>query len=250
MGNGKSKDAADKAVSAESKRARTMEKKPSPDKAIALLKEGNERFVNGKSLRPNTDFRRLIQAASESQADHAFATIITCSDSRVPVEHIFDVGIMDIFVIRVAGNICGRSECGSIEFGLAYVHTPVLVVLGHTQCGAVTAVTHVVRGNEKPEERNVPHILKYIEPAVHKAMEKHEGIEGDDIIPYAIEENIWKTVEDLFMESPVCRNLVKDGSAKVVGAVYNLATGAIDWLPESKVQEILAKVEADPWREK
>jgi len=88
--------------------------------------------VEGKSNYPHTDAARLIQAGKENQGDHAYATVITCSDSRVPVEHIFDAGIMDIFVIRVAGNVCDVDEIGSIEYGLAHVHTPVLVVLGHT----------------------------------------------------------------------------------------------------------------------
>ena len=90
------------------------------------------------------EVERLIQAGKESQGDHAYATVITCSDSRVPVERVFDAGVMDIFVIRVAGNVCDVDEVGSIEYGLAHVHTPVLVVLGHTQCGAVTAVTKKV----------------------------------------------------------------------------------------------------------
>jgi len=107
--------------------------KPSPDKVIKLLQQGNERFVSGKSKFPNMDKDRLIQAGRENQADYAYATIIACSDSRVPVEAIFDAGIMDIFVIRVAGNVCDTDEVGSIEYGLAHVNTPLMVVLGHTQ---------------------------------------------------------------------------------------------------------------------
>ena len=100
---------------------------------------GNIRFVEGKSQHPHTDSARLIQAGKENQANHAYATVITCSDSRVPVERIFDAGIMDTFVIRVAGNVIDTDEAGSIEYGLAHVNTPVLVVLGHTQCGAILA---------------------------------------------------------------------------------------------------------------
>lgn len=92
--------------------------KPSPDKAIEMLKEGNNRFVNGTLKHPHSDFKRLMQAGTESQNDHAYATVITCSDSRVPVELIFDAGIMNIFVIRVAGNVCDTDEIGSIEYGL------------------------------------------------------------------------------------------------------------------------------------
>ncbi len=223
-------------------------KKPSPDQAIAMLKEGNARFVEGKAKHPHTDSARLIQAGKEDQGDHAYATVITCSDSRVPVERVFDAGVMDIFVIRVAGNVCDVDECGSIEYGLAHVHTPVLVVLGHTQCGAVTAVTHAVHGTGHALERNIPPLVDNIEPAVRRAMSKHANVHGDAIIPYAIEENVWQGIEDLFMASPATRDIVKSGKAKVVGAIYDVGTGKIQWLPESKTQEILKKVEENPKR--
>ena len=223
-------------------------KKPSPDSAIAMLKDGNKRFAEGKSNHPHMDAARLRQAGTEDQGDHAYATVITCSDSRVPVELVFDAGIMDIFVIRVAGNVCDVDECGSIEYGLAHVHTPVLVVLGHSQCGAVTAVTHAVHGTGHALERNIPPLVDNIEPAVRRAMADHPDIHGDKIIPYAIEENVWQSIEDLFMASPVSRNLVNSGKAKVIGAIYDVGTGKVAWLPEAKVKEILTKVEADPER--
>lgn len=223
-------------------------KKPSPDQCIAILKEGNTRFVQGKAKNPHTDTARLIQAGKENQGDHAYATVITCSDSRVPAERVFDAGVMDIFVIRVAGNVCDVDECGSIEYGLAHVHTPVLVVLGHTQCGAVTAVTKAVLGKGHALERNIPPLVDNIEPAVRRAMAQHADVKGEAIIPQAIEENVWQGVEDLFMASPACRNIVKSGKAKVVGAIYDVGTGKVKWLAESKTQEILNKVEANPKR--
>ena len=222
--------------------------KPSPSEAIEMLKVGNKRFVEGVADHPHTDSARLTQAGKENQGDHAYATVITCSDSRVPVEYIFDAGIMDIFVIRVAGNVCDVDEIGSIEYGLAHVHTPVLVVLGHTQCGAVTAVTHALHGKGHAMERNIPPLVDNIEPAVRRAMDKHPDVHGDEVIPYAIEENIWQAIEDLFMNSPATRELVNSGAAKVVGAMYDVSTGEVDWLPEVKVSDILVKVEANPER--
>lgn len=222
--------------------------KPSPDEVIKMLKEGNQRFVEGKCIHPRIDASRMVQAGKEDQGNHAYATVITCSDSRVPVEFIFDSGIMDIFVVRVAGNVCDTDEIGSIEYGLAHVNTPVLVVLGHTQCGAVTAVTHAVHGKGHAMERNIPALVDNIEPAVRRAMEKHPDIKDDTIIPFAIEENVWQAVEDLFMASAATRNIVKEGKAKVVGAMYDVGTGKINWLPEEKVAEILAKAEANPKR--
>jgi len=121
-------------------------------------------------------------------------------------------------------------------------------VLGHTQCGAVTAVTNAIQGHGHPLERNIPPLVDNIEPAVKKAMAAHPDIHGKDIIPYAIEENVWQGIEDLFMKSPVSRELVKSGKAKIVGAIYDVSNGKVNWLPEEKTIEILTKVEADPKR--
>jgi carbonic anhydrase len=224
--------------------------KPTPDQAIEMLKKGNERFVAGKSVHPHTDFARLKQAATEDQGDHAYATIVACSDSRVPTERIFDAGIMDIFSIRIAGNVCNVDEIGSVEYGVAHVHTPVVCVLGHTQCGAVTAVTKAVQGKNVPLERNIPHLIDGIRPAVKKAMVANPGVRGAKIVPFAIEQNVWQAIEDLFMKSPVTRNMVKEGKVKVVAAIYHVGTGKIDWLPESQIASILGKVEKHPDRAK
>ncbi|HUU39917.1 MAG TPA: carbonic anhydrase [Desulfatiglandales bacterium] len=223
--------------------------KPSPDEALTMLKEGNARFYSGKATYPHTDAARLKMAGTENQGDHAYATVITCSDSRVPVELIFDAGVMDIFVIRVAGNVCDTDEIGSIEYGLAHVNTPILVVLGHTQCGAVTAVTHALHGEGHALERNIPPLVDNIIPAVKRAIAQHNDAHGDAIIPYAIEENVWQGIEDLFMKSPAVRNIVNEGKAKVVGAIYDVGTGKVKWLPFEKVNKILKKVEASPGKE-
>ncbi|MGE4299643.1 MAG: carbonic anhydrase [Desulfovibrionaceae bacterium] len=222
--------------------------KPSPKEVLALLQQGNERFATGHAQYPHTNAARLHQAGTENQGDHAYATVITCSDSRVPVELIFDAGVMDIFVIRVAGNVVKTDEAGSIEYGLAHVNTPVLVVLGHTQCGAVTAVTGAVQGHGHALERNIPPLVAPIVPAVQHAMANNPGLKGNDVIPEAIVENVWQGISDLFMASPVSREMHKSGKAKVVGALYDVATGRVQWLPEAKVDAILADVEKDPHR--
>ncbi len=222
--------------------------KLTPDQALTKLKEGNDRFVAGKEKCPDYDPARLALANKESQSKHAYATILSCSDSRVPLEHIFDAGIMDIFVIRIAGNVCNTDEIGSIEYGLAHVLTPVLLVLGHTQCGAVTEVTHAIHGTGHPLERNIPPLVQSIQPAVKRAMSAHPDIHDDKIVPFAIEENVWQAVDNLFMQSPAVRNLVKEGKVKVVGAIYDLETGKVNWLPDSKVADILKSVEANPAR--
>lgn len=228
--------------------ASSSAQKPAPDAIVKMMQEGNSRFVANKSIHPNSDTKRIIQAGKENQGDYAYATVISCSDSRVPVERIFDAGVMDIFVVRVAGNVVDVDEAGSIEYGLLHVNTPVLVVLGHTQCGAVTAVTNEVEGHGHALEVNIPPLVDNIGPAVKKSMAAHPDKHGKDVIPYAIEENIWQGIDDLFMKSPAVREQVKSGKAKVVGAMYDVGTGKVEWLPESKVTEILAKVEKDPAR--
>jgi carbonic anhydrase len=223
--------------------------KPTPDQILQTLKDGNERFSGGKSGFQTCDPARISLASKSDQGYYAYATVLSCSDSRVPVELIFDAGIMDLFVVRVAGNVADTDEIGSIEYGLAHVKTPVLVVLGHTRCGAVTAVTQAVAGHGHKLERNIPPLVDNIVPAVKRAMELHQDLHGDAIVPIAIEENVWQAVEDLFMRSPAVRDLAKSGDVLVTGAIYDLASGKVNWLPQAKVGDILKRVEASPDRE-
>ena len=240
--SGDSGHTADKVVASHSQPA----DKPTPDEVLQMLKDGNERFYTGQPVHPHTDAARLAMAGTENQGDHAYATIIACADSRVPVELIFDAGVMDMFVIRVAGNVCDTDEAGTIEYGLAHVYTPVLVVLGHTQCGAVTAVSRRLEGKGGKLEVNILPLVDNIIPAIKRARERHKDFHGDEIIPYGIEENVWQSINDLFMQSPTARKFVKEGKVKVVGAIYDVGTGQIEWLDTAKVDEILKSVEASP----
>ncbi|MCZ7644316.1 MAG: carbonic anhydrase [Planctomycetota bacterium] len=222
--------------------------KPGPDAALKLLKEGNARFAAGKSEQPRTDAARIKLAGQADQGDYAYATVLACSDSRVPVERLFDAGVMDLFVVRVAGNVVDTDEAGSIEYGLAHVKTPVLVVLGHTQCGAVTAVTQAALGHGHALERNIPPLVANIGPAVERTRKRFPDLKEGDLIARAIEENVWQGVEDLFMGSPATRQLVKEGKAKVVGAIYDVGAGGVTWLDEKRAGEILKQVEKHPDR--
>jgi methyl-accepting chemotaxis protein len=194
-----------------------------PEGALARLTQGNARFVAGNSQNPNTGKERLADTAQNGQ--HPFATVISCSDSRVPVERLFDQGIGDIFVVRVAGNVCATDEIGSIEYGVDHLQTPLLVVLGHTNCGAVTAV---VTGAEL--HGNIPPLLDNIKPALAVAQKKFPNLTGKDLVPAAIEANVWQSVDDLMKSSPATRERVKNGKLKIVGAVYDIETGNVNWL--------------------
>lgn len=222
--------------------------KPTPEEALDALKLGNQRFFAMKAAHPHSDLSRLRQAGLESQSQHAYATVLTCSDSRIPVERVFDAGVMDLFVIRIAGNVCNSDQAGSIEYGLAHVKTPVLVVMGHSQCGAVTAVAEALKGKGHALERNIPGMIASIQPAVKRVMQGEEGSNGPNLIDKAIEENVWQAIENLFLCSPRTRELVTADKVKVVGAVYDVATGRVKWLPDSKVYRLLGRAEADPRR--
>ncbi|MFH1058779.1 MAG: carbonic anhydrase [Pseudomonadota bacterium] len=220
--------------------------KPTPDQILAKLLAGNQRFANQKTVNPHRDLKRAALSAKENQGDHALATVVSCSDSRVPVEVLFDVGIMDIFVIRVAGNVVQTNEAGSIEYGVAHVHTPLLMVLGHSGCGAVNAVINEVEGRPAQWERNIPPLVAPIVPAVKRAKSAHPDQCCAALLPAAVEENVWQSLTDLFKMSPAVRELVKSGKLKAVGAVYDLGTGKVRVLDQAKPAAILASVEAMP----
>lgn len=221
--------------------------KPSPEEALTMLKEGNARFVAGESKYPHVDQARRALAAGANQGNYAYATVLSCADSRVPVEFIFDAGVMDLFVIRVAGNVCDVDEIGTIEYGVAHVNTPVVVVLGHSACGAVTAVKSVVQGEELKLERNIPELVdNIIAPVSRVVAEAGEDADQAALLNEAIEENVWHAIYELFRDSPATRALVEEGKVKVVGAVYEIGTGEVQWLDEDKPMDILEEAAEDP----
>ncbi|MFH1139710.1 MAG: carbonic anhydrase [Pseudomonadota bacterium] len=222
--------------------------KPDPDQIRRILTEGNARFAAGRAENPHTGRDRLVLAGRESQANYALATVLSCSDSRVPVERLFDVGVMDLFVVRVAGAVCNTDEAGSIEYGLAHVNTPLLVVLGHTQCGAVSAVAADVRGESHHLETNIPPLIASIYPAVKRALEQKPGGGEEEMLNLAIEENVKESIRNLFLKSPTARDLVESGKVKVAGAIYDVSTGLVLWLPQDTASRILEEVGRDPGR--
>ncbi len=194
------------------------QQKLSPDKALALLQEGNKRFTSGKSIRPNQDLQRIKAVAA---AQFPFATIVGCSDSRVPNEIIFDQGVGDLFIVRTAGQVSTYASWGSIEFAEEVLGTSLIVVLGHTQCGAVHAA---VKLNDVPG--HIVTLINAIKPAVESAREKHP----DDLLDASIRENIKIQVKQLRSLEPVLAKRVREGSIKIIGALYHLETGTVEFL--------------------
>ena len=211
---------------------------PSPDEALKRLKNGNQRFVNGQYQHPRIGKSRRMDTFKNGQ--HPFATVIACSDSRVPVEILFDEGLGDIFTVRVAGNVCDVDEIGSIEYGVDHLETPIFVVLGHRNCGAVTAVV-----TKAELHGSIPKLVDNIKPAVVKARHEHPDVHGNSLVPMAVEANVYQSMQDLLENSHAAQERVKSGKLKVIGAVYDLETGSIEWLGEHPDQYALVNSSGD-----
>lgn len=192
----------------------------SSNKALQLLKEGNQRFVAGNSIKPNQDINRIKEVAS---GQYPFATVVGCSDSRVPNEIIFDQGLGDLFIVRTAGQVSTYASWGSIEFAEEVLGTKLIVVLGHTQCGAVNAAVKL------PE---VPgHIVTLIN-AIKPAVEKAKASNPQDLLDASIRENIRTQVEQLRNLEPVLAKRVREGSVQIIGAIYHLESGEVEFLQD------------------
>lgn len=204
------------------------------DHALRMLQEGNERFVAGRSTHPNTDVFRIADTGENGQ--HPFAAIVTCADSRLAVERLFDRGVGDLFVVRVAGNICDPNQSGSIEYACEHLGARLVVVLGHTHCGAVKAA--IAGAQAGP---NLGSLLDNIAPAVQSVRAANPALAGDDLVHACIHENVWRSIADLYTGSQVMRELVSRGSVRVIGAVYDVETGRVDWLGQHPMQAALLR---------
>ncbi len=185
------------------------------DEAWNALMEGNARFVSGEVAEMDFPERRAELVSGQSP----FVTVVTCSDSRVPPEHIFDQNLGDIFVIRVAGNVMDPVVLGSVEYGVEHLHTPLLVILGHQSCGAVTAAT------EGGAEGNIESIMIEIEPAVEIARETNKT--GSDLVEEAIDDNVELVIKNVLDRSHITKELVEEGKLAILGAKYSLETGEV-----------------------
>lgn len=187
-----------------------------PDEALKSLMAGNQRFISQKQQKLNQDLVRIKQVANDQKP---FAAIVSCADSRVPVEILFDRGFGELFVVREAGNIVTPEETGSIEFGTLVLGAKVLMVLGHERCGAVKAT---IQGNSVPGQ--IGSILEAIKPAVDQA----KGLPGNEL-ENTTKANVLHQVGKL-KASPVISQLIQEGKLKVVGAYYDLDTAAVTLL--------------------
>lgn len=198
-----------------------------PTMALELLKEGNKRFIN--NLKVN---RNLLQQANEtSDGQHPFAVILSCIDSRTSVELIFDQGLGDVFSIRIAGNIVNEDILGSMEFGCKIAGAKIIVVLGHTRCGAIKgACDHMEMGN-------LTALLSKIQPAVfnEKTVLKNRNSDNDEFVEKVAAINVKRTVRTIMERSPILKEMIESGAIGIVGGNHDITTGQVSFYDDTLI---------------
>ena len=192
----------------------------SPTEAISKLKEGNGRYTSGSLRHPGQTAERRTELAN---TQHPFATIISCSDSRVPPEIVFDQGLGDLFIVRVAGNVINDEGLGSVEYSVDHLGTRLILVLGHQSCGAVKAARETIAAKGKAPG-HIQSLVTAIKPAVEAT--------GKDDLETTIKANVNNVVQALRSSTPILKAEVDSGKIQVVGGYYSLDTGAVTFLDE------------------
>ena len=194
-----------------------------PEKSLRYLKEGNLRFQN--NLKANRNLLEQVNDTSDGQ--FPFATILSCIDSRVSAELVFDQGLGDIFSVRIAGNFVNEDILGSMEFASKLAGTKLIVVLGHTACGAVKGAC------DDAKLGNLTNMLAKIKPAVQAVKEpqdpKSRNSKNSDFVDNVAAKNVQLTIDRILKESPVLAEMQKKGEIKIIGAMYDINTGAVDF---------------------
>ena len=191
---------------------------PSAGTVLGELKAGNAHHVAKKYAHPHQNAARQRELAT---GQHPHCALLTCADSRVAPEIVFDQGLGDIFDVRVAGNVAGDTETASLEYAAEHLHVPLIVVMGHSKCGAVSAA---LEGGTLPGK--LPSLMAAIRPAVEQSAH-----EPGDRLANAVRDNVVLVVQQLLAAKPVLAELAEAGKLRIVGAVYSLETGKVEWLP-------------------
>jgi carbonic anhydrase len=194
--------------------------------ALVRLRDGNRRFVEGRSA---PDAASSARRAALVGGQEPFAIVLGCSDSRVPAELVFDQGLGDLFVIRVAGNIVAPSGIGSVEFAAARFGTRLVVVMGHSQCGAVTATLEELLGSASTASRNLRSIVDRVRPSVESMLAGRDRRDFDALMRDAVRANVRSSVDHLRHGSELLEELIRKDGLLVVGAEYSLETGVVSF---------------------
>ena len=200
------------------------------EQALEMLKQGNARFVENVQNPQST----LLASHALTHVHEPFAIILGCSDARVPAEIVFDQGLGDLFVIRVAGNVVAPSQIGSVEFATEKFATKLVVVLGHSHCGAVTACVETLINPDQQFSPNLRSIVDRIRPSVYNLHEIYtangQDIDAQELINRGIKANVRMSVTQLKHGSRILEDAVNNGSLIIVGAVYDLDTGKVTFI--------------------
>ena len=195
--------------------------------ALARLRDGNRRFADETTVHSGSSYRsRRLETAPNQEP---FAVILGCSDSRVPAEIVFDQGLGDLFVIRVAGNIVAPSQVGSVEFAAARTGARLVVVLGHSRCGAILATLEELQQPTGKHSRNLRSIVDRVRPSVEALLATELRHDHDALVHQAVRANVRASADHLRHGSPVLEQLIQNEGLVVVGAEYSLETGFVDF---------------------
>lgn len=201
----------------------------SPASAIKKLKDGNHRFVSGiRSVDSMLSHMKMPELASRGQSP--FAIVLTCSDSRSPVEMIFDQGLGDLFVVRVAGNVVAPSLLASMEFAVLNFQSPAIVVLGHTLCGAIKAATcHVTKPQDELPSQHLEELVGRIKPSIDETL-KDCSLQSDDFLMKATVSNILRGQKLIFQSSSIIQKAIEENRLTIESALLDISTGKVDFL--------------------
>jgi carbonic anhydrase len=199
--------------------------------ALELLREGNRRFVANRANAADRSSHERRAALVDGQ--QPFAIVLGCSDSRVPAELVFDQGFGDLFVIRVAGNIVAPSQVGSVEFAASLFNTRLVVVVGHTQCGAVEATVDELLGAPRATSRNLQSIVNRVRPSVQTLLAGRKDVDRDALIHDAVRANVRASVDHLRHGSELLEELIRNEGLRVVGAEYSLESGVVTFFDDA-----------------
>jgi carbonic anhydrase len=199
----------------------------SAKEALKRLQEGNQRFVLGERDARSQEYH--VRRTELASGQEPFAIILGCSDSRVPAEIVFDQGLGDLFVIRVAGNIVAPSQVGSVEFAAAKFGTRLVVVLGHSQCGAIVSTIEELQRPTQNQSRNLSSIVDRVRPSVETLLATELKHDHSALVHHAVRANIRVSVDHLRHGSQVLEQLVEKDGLLIVGAEYSLETGVVDF---------------------
>jgi carbonic anhydrase len=193
-----------------------------PDQALQMLKDGNQRFVSGNAQHPNQNSATIAQIAGGQKP---FSAVLSCVDSRVPPEIVFDQGLGDMFTARDAAAIFDDSVLGSLEFGVSEYHIPLLVVMGHQRCGAVAATVDAVKSGNGEAPGQIGAVVGKIAPAVVSVLNS-----PGDLVDNSVRATVRQSVAQLRLAAPIITDALGSGALKIVGAYYSLDTGAVEFL--------------------